>query len=170
MRRMIILSAALSLILSACGGNDKQDSSLEKSFAGKVAKPTSFPEVGLFNFEKNGKWGYWNEEKRIIIPPTFERAESFFEGRAAVTVDGKWGFINSSGKLVIPARYDWAMYFSEGLAPVKVGKKWGYIDRTGELIITPRFGLANDFSGGRAEVSLNGKPGYIDTSGNFTSR
>jgi len=169
MKKMFLLAcltALAPLLLTSCGGDSEEGSPAEAVVTPAKPAATALPEVGLFNFEENGKWGYWNWEKRIIIPPTYDRAEGFFEGMAAVMLDGKWGYIDWTGEMVIPPTFEWAMYFSEGMAPVKIGGKWGYINREGDVVIEPLYSLANDFTDGRAEVEMNGKRFYIDPAGN----
>lgn len=46
----------------------------------------------------NGRWGYVDEQQRWIIQPSFEDAQEFKGGRAAVRQNGKWGFINKRGE------------------------------------------------------------------------
>ncbi len=184
MRMLVLL--ALPALLAACAENTaekpavpaekavsipvREEAAVESSEPERPYAPrpsiTPFPEVGLFNAKRDGKWVYQDEAGNIVLRTEFERAESFFEGRAAVVVEGEWGFIDETGRLVIPAEYEWAMYFSEGLAPVKKNGKWGYIDRSGTMVIEFRFDMANDFAGGYAEIETDGKRGYIDRFGN----
>ena len=55
---------------------------------------------------KDGLWGYINTDGQVAIKPLYERAQSFFEGFAAVKHDGKWGFIDKNGLSIIPCEYD----------------------------------------------------------------
>lgn len=45
----------------------------------------------------NGKWGYINDKNIFIIPPRYEDAKEFKDGKAAVKINGRWGFINKKG-------------------------------------------------------------------------
>lgn len=183
MKMGLLVLMALPALLAACAEKAtekpsapavsvpvREEATVESSEPERPYAPrpsiTPFAEVGLFNVKRDGKWVYLDEAGNIVLRTDFERAESFFEGRAAVVVGGEWGFIDETGRLVIPAEYEWAMYFSEGLAPVKKSGKWGYIDRAGTMVIEPRFDMANDFAGGYAEIEKDGKRGYIDRFGN----
>lgn len=46
----------------------------------------------------SGKWGFINQRKQWVIPPRFEEAKEFQDGRAAAKQGGKWGFINKQGQ------------------------------------------------------------------------
>ena len=114
-----------------------------------------------------------------------QRAHSFSEGLAAVSVNSKWGFINSSGQFVIPPQFGWVGDFSEGLAlvtPAPADQYWkkdtlfGYIDHLGQYAIPARFNWAVSFSEGLAAVCIGpcrnddlsqARNGYIDHSGAF---
>ncbi|MDR3054878.1 MAG: WG repeat-containing protein [Zoogloeaceae bacterium] len=47
---------------------------------------------------KNGKWGYINEQQRMVIQPQFDDAQEFKNGKAPACLNGKCGFINKQGK------------------------------------------------------------------------
>ncbi len=73
----------------------------------------------------------------MVIPLTFEYAEPFSEGFAAVDMGGKWGYIDKTGKLVIKHQFDRAAEFSEGRARVIVGRTRGYINTSGKYVWGP---------------------------------
>jgi hypothetical protein len=123
------------------------------------------------------KWGYADNTGRILIAPSFDEAQRFSEGLAAVAIrigpkpgdqlvdqllappneqQFKWGFINESGQLAVTPQYANVGSFSEGLARVKVGEgfigKWGYINSKGEVLIEPQYYYAEEFKNGRAAV------------------
>lgn len=119
-----------------------------------VKQFTSFPVA--FKNEQH-KWGFIGLNQKFSIPPVYEDAESFSEGRGAVKQNNKWGFVNQSGKLVIPAVYERVLSFSEGLAAVKQNGKYGFIDTTGKIIIPFQFAMAESFHDGIACASTEGK-------------
>lgn len=127
-------------------------------------------------FSKDGKLGFRDRKRVVIIEPKFDFASDFSEGLAAVGVGAypktKWGYIDLKGKVVIKPQYDEAYAFSEGIAAVRMmvteksKGKLGYIDKTGKWIVEPKFDEAEPFQGGRARVRVyKDGYGYINTKG-----
>lgn len=113
-----------------------------------------------------GKNGYINEMGVLAIPPQFEGAGDFHEGRAWIWQAGLMGFIDKSGAIVVEPRYYSVRNFSEGLAAVRDERQqWGYVDVNGKLIVEPQFGEAGDFRQGTARVWQNGKYIFINRQG-----
>jgi len=111
-----------------------------------------------------GKDGYIDQTGRFAIPPQFDRADEFFEGRALVQLGTRSGHIDTSGRFLDdqrPASGD----YSDGLATLRIGGKVGFIDRSGKVIIEARFDAARSFAQGRAAVCLAGRWGFIDRTG-----
>ncbi|MFC1737079.1 WG repeat-containing protein [Candidatus Hydrogenedentota bacterium] len=103
---------------------------------------------GLAVVVTNGEkrlWGYVNTKGEWHIPASYEYAEPFSEGLAAVKLDGKWMYIDSEGNKVIDAQeFHNAGSFEGPLAPVDSIIDWGckdelirigaYINRFGEVV------------------------------------
>lgn len=53
-----------------------------------------------------GKWGYINKLGKLVIKPTFDRADNFSSGLAPACIDRKWGFIDKKGNWTIKPTYD----------------------------------------------------------------
>ena len=155
-------------------------------FSGMGVEGTYFSE-GLMSMPgPNGKWGFVNKDFKFVIPPQFDYAYEFSEGRAEVTVNRKSGFIDKTGKMIVPLKYDMAWSFHDGLARVRrdveVGTQmtghgaqrkyryqYGFIDHAGNEVIPLQFEDATHFSNGYAmavpsEFKLYG---VIDKQGNF---
>lgn len=128
----------------------------------------------------NKKWGYIDERGIFIIPPQFDKAKEFYNGRARVKLKDKWGMIDKNGHIVIPIEFAQLEEFSEGLAKVNqrswgwdlVNKLiqgsggWGFIDTTGKLVIPFQYSEVSSFQNGLAKVKKNEKWGMIDLGGN----
>lgn len=135
----------------------------QQSIAKKISElPPIKNKDGLYKFYKHGKWGYKNEEGKIVIEPSFMEAFNFKEGLACVEIDEKCGFINTKGELVIPMIYDTACSFSEGLASVTKNEKCGYIDKEGNVVFDFIYEAATSFENDIALVKKDGKWGYMD--------
>jgi hypothetical protein len=119
----------------------------------------------LVPVERDGKWGFVNGKLQVVIPPQFEAAKQFSEGRAAVKQYGMWGYVDTAGKVAIQPQFEDAGEFSEGYADVSVGGKRGYIDASGKFVIAPQFDSSSNFFSGFAFVSADGKPTFVDREG-----
>ncbi len=69
-----------------------------------------------------GKWGYLDQQGRVVIAPAFKSALDFSEGLAPVRPEGSnnYGFIDKTGKLVIQPQFEQVWPFTEGKAMVKL--------------------------------------------------
>lgn len=102
--------------------------------------PTDGPDLNpnhwnpaLMPYAHSGKFGYADKAGLLRIPPQFDGAERFIEGRARILLSGRFGFIDTSGQIVIPARFTWANSFHGGYATVWNGQNWDYLDREGQI-------------------------------------
>ena len=136
-------------------------------------KPESKPEprspraMDLTPVEFGSKWGFEDQDGRIVIDALFDSVSKFSEGLAAVELNGEFGYVGVSGRFVIPPRFTQAQEFSEGLAAVQLFYKWGYVDRSGTFAIRPRFEAANPFAEGFAGVKAHNKCGFIKPTGEW---
>jgi WG containing repeat len=124
------------LVLFLCAGCDQAPSAIIQ--AQNTIKPVEKPVLAnkyLFRFMRDGKFGYINEQGKIVIPAQFVRADDFSEGLAGVTIDGKYGMIDQQGKIVIKPQYEFIYQFKNGQAKfLESGGRIGIIDRTGKII------------------------------------
>jgi len=120
--------------------------------------------------EDMGFWGYIDREGKRVILLSFEKAQDFSEGLAAVRQGMRWGYIDTLGKWVIPATYYTAGPFRDGLARVKKGSRYGFVDRTGRFQLRPRYQRATDFEAGRAIVRKGKRYGLINQQGQWVLR
>jgi len=112
-----------------------------------------------FSTEHIKKYGFMDDENKIVINPKYENALDFSEGLAGICTNGKWGFIDTSDILVIACKYDNVCSFHNGFAGVAYRKFdtgmsyiWGFIDKTGKEITQINYEKLNDFSEGFAVV------------------
>ena len=104
-------------------------------------------ESGLIPFRYMNKTGYLDLEGEITIPPKFEAAGKFSDGRALIWLETNevtgYGFIDKTGELITPLFKEAADY-GNGLARVVFesdGVQYaGYLDLEGKL----RYVLAQD--------------------------
>lgn len=60
-----------------------------------------FPNNEIFAFQENGKWGYKDNNNKIIVEPIYDFTTDLNEyGFGGVILDEKWGVINNKGKII----------------------------------------------------------------------
>jgi hypothetical protein len=94
---------------------------------------------GLARIVKQRKIGFIDRSGRIVVPPRYDFALPFCEGRAVVCngcrdigsgdeaelSGGKWGYLDVQGRLAIPLRFEKAESFEGGVAMVvEDGQRW----------------------------------------------
>ena len=115
----------------------------------------------LVSFKEDEKWGYKNNEGRVIIQPTYHLAGQFTKyGLAAVVDDSGWVYISMNGiRILKPYIIDNGPdYFSEGLARFINRGKIGFMDEGGTIVISANFEFAMPFSEGLAAYCVGCKP------------
>ena len=113
------------------------------------------------------QYGFVDSKGDEVIPPRFENATNFQQGRAFAIAPGsrRWGIIDKQGRFICEPIFDQAGEFHGDRAPVRVGEKWGYVDLNGQWMVTPQFTGANEFWNGLARVAWSDGYGYIDIAG-----
>lgn len=162
------------LLMVLTYGNDEVTTSNNRDTLNQNASQKPNSSKNLFPVSENGKWGYVDEQGKMIIEPQFEMASDFKNDRAAVVIIDKGyknlhGYIDKTGKMIVKPQYDEAGDFSDGLAVVSKDYRWGYIDSTGKEVIPLQFVEALDFSEGLAAVYMetdkDAQWGYINKKG-----
>jgi hypothetical protein len=126
----------------------------------------------LESFEdKNGKWGFRDNNKKIIISAKYDEINSnyFLDGRVAVKLNEKWGVIDSLGNEITIFKYNDITCFNDGIAGVKLNDKWGAINKSGKEIVPIIYeDIINSLSScayvyGGLKLKQKNKWGVIDT-------
>lgn len=139
----------------------------------------------------NGKFGYINKNKDVIVPVIYDNVDIFgkpskisvgdfyrsvlsykgdWSGIAmSVQRDGKWGFADKNGIEIVACKYDIVenhISRRDSLIPVAIEDKYGYIDTKGNVAIPLEYEFAGTFSSdGIAPVVKNSKLGFINHKG-----
>lgn len=108
----------------------------------------------LYRIQENKRWGYMNQRGETVIAPRFDRAEDFFEKKAAVSIVGIGaGYIDESGAWQIEPRFSAARSFQDGAAIAGLGSMQAVlIDSSGNPLTARSFSSVQDMSGGFAAV------------------
>jgi len=129
---------------------------------------SSSPTLKLIPYKSGDKWGYIDNEGKILINPQFNYANVFIDGIALVkSAEDKYGYIGEDGKYRINATFKDASSFSEGLAcVVPENGKPQFIDDKGNVKFTVSTGeVCGIFNEGLAPVKIGEKWGYLDKTG-----
>jgi len=144
---------------------DKEGKELTNPVNYRVVKKFS---DGLTKVQKGEKWGYIDENFRIVIPPEFDAGKDYTEGVISVKSGDKWGYIDRNGNWLQEPLFDKAYEFHDGMAMAKIKKTWYYIDKNFQIIDwTRKTEPTNSFSNGLARIKIKGYWGFIDIHGNF---
>lgn len=132
----------------------------------------------LIPFNNNGKWGYCNKNKEILIDCIYDEVGFPYKDLVPVSKDSKIGIIDLHGNQIIPFKYDRITtrekqfilginYFNynEGLLPVFKDYKFGFIDEENELVIPIIYDDVHHFSEGYTGVKKSNKWHFIDKNG-----
>lgn len=123
--------------------------------------------------EKDGRMGYMDSERRLVVPTIYENICRLEEGVFMVINKEKYGFINFQGEKITDIKYDGVIEYEpsdkdkNGLIGVCLNNKWGFINTLGEEICKLQFDSIESFSGGLAKVGIGGKFGFINQKGDL---
>lgn len=125
---------------------------------------------------KEWKWGYITSKGVFAIPPAFDGASDFYDGRAAVKVDWARGYIDHSGAFVVGPIFEAAGDFCNGFATVRLNGETRQIDINGNFTDnetapstqepTRGFNTQYELHDGLVRFTENQKFGYKDKDGN----
>ncbi len=99
--------------------------------------------------DSEGRWGYVDATGHLVIPPVFDWAGPFRDGRAAVSLGGEVVFIDPQGSR-LPADLPTAGEppLPGGLRRVEVNGRFGFVDTTGRFVLRPAFRAMRTFASG----------------------
>ena len=119
---------------------------------------------------KDGKCGFINENKEIVIPFIYDEIGSFGssiadDGLARVKRNGKYGYVNTNGDEVVSVEYDILFLFQTGNSNTarfyKNGKN-GHVNRQGKEVIPPIYNGIRYFSEGLCAAKKDMKWGFVN--------
>lgn len=124
-------------------------------------------EDGLAVVQKNGKFGFVNEEYKEIAPCIYDEIDSFIHGLSIVRIGEMYGAINNEGKITIPLEYpiliDLSIWGPTMLMAVK-NNRFGVVDKSNKTIVPFEFDLVQAMFG-MIIVTKNGKKGLYNHKG-----
>ena len=122
---------------------------------------------GLAQCELDGRWGFVDVGRNVVIPLQYDSVVSFQLGIAAVNLDGKLGVIRQDGKYLIQPEYDTLMPIDCGLYLAQKGAGWGVVsilplsDGTNVLYDLVYDSVRVDEQGGTRVLTLTARDGTV---------
>lgn len=105
---------------------------------------SSFAQTKIYPYRKGKLWGYCDENKKIIVPPTYSITYPYSDGLGLVinydSVQKRYlyGFVDVKGKVIVPIQFISATYFTNERSIVRNATgKYGIIDTKGKIIVQP---------------------------------
>lgn len=116
----------------------------------------------MVRFNKEGKYGFFNTNRKKIANAIYEDAQDFSNGLAAVQQNGLYGFINKMGEVAIAFKYKTVANFVNNKAKVTLGNDYYEIDSSGKetKISKEDFELSNPYQ--IAETNKNSQSNTIN--------
>lgn len=126
-----------------------------------------YNQYNLAKAERNGQYGYINEEKRAVIPIQYDEVEDFTDTKlAVVALDGKKGCFNVDGEEIFEPKYSEITigeYNENGMVFVKADDEENFVDKQGKKIYQS---CEETEAWDWLKVKLNDKFGCVDEDGN----
>jgi hypothetical protein len=123
---------------------------------------------GLVIFKANDKFGFKDQQGRIIISNRYESVKPFYERMAAIKINKKWGFINLDEQLIVQPRYDSVGSFNGNTCIVKKGNLLGVVNIKSNEIIPLNYNIVKRLSNGKFKVQKNNKWGILNRNGSVS--
>ena len=120
---------------------------------------------GLTIFKAKGRYGFRDQEGRIIIANRYDEVKAFHQGMAAIKINNKWGFIDLDEIIRVQPRYDSVANFVNNVSIVRKEGLTGVIDKSGKIIIDLEYDQVLRLSNGKYRVSSNGLWGLMGEQG-----
>lgn len=128
--------------------------------------PLYFGRAGFVDLE--GRYGYVNARREIVIEPNFEWGGDFSRDLAPVRTKAGLRFVGRDGRLRGPViEADRIGPLRDGLSWIERDGRFGFVNAAGRVVIEPKFELVHDFSQGLAVARRGGMYGFIDKQGRF---
>ncbi|WP_332634131.1 WG repeat-containing protein [Halalkalibacter flavus] len=135
---------------------------------------------GLIAFSKTfqDKWGYVDEQGRIVIQPQYTYASPFRDGRAVINmaegIENKYGLIDKNATLLIPPAYNDMTQLGEQRVAVGMardperpfaGSRYGVATTAGGILSDFLYDSVGEYQKGLSSVTAGQTTFFIDRSG-----
>ncbi|MCB2406599.1 WG repeat-containing protein [Hymenobacter lucidus] len=102
-----------------------------------AASPVQTTTARLIPFHKGQKWGYADQNRRLVLPLQYDEAGPFVQEIAWVRIGTLYGYIDGGGNPVTPVQFSKAGTFQRDRATVELNGETFQIDGSGQRVTTP---------------------------------
>ena len=121
--------------------------------------------AGLLIFKANNRYGFKDQQGRIVIANRYEQVKSFNQRMAAVKINNHWGFINLDEQIIIQPLYDSVGFFRDGTCIVQKQGLSGVVNLQGATVLPSQYEQIIRLNDGNFMVKKKGKWGVLSHNG-----
>jgi len=121
--------------------------------------------AGLIIFKNNNRYGFNDQQGRIVIANRYDAVKPFHQRLAAIMINDKWGFINLEEQIIVQPQLDSVGNFSGNLCIVKKNGLLGVINLSGRTIVPTQFKQIELLGNGKLLVKKEDKWGILNENG-----
>lgn len=100
-----------------------------------------YDQNNLIAVKKKGKWGFMNQNSKLIVSYKYDDAFSFYNEGGLVKEDSLWGVIDEKGKYIIESRFHSIVSFDTLGFLIEIEGKKGLLNKRFESILPNEFEL-----------------------------
>ncbi|WP_024773117.1 WG repeat-containing protein [Aquimarina macrocephali] len=120
---------------------------------------------GFSSLKDSLKYGFVDSNGKIVIPPNYEYASDFYNGKANIISNNIPGLVFSNSKCKLYPEYTMTFWYKDDLGLAINDDHSGFVDPDGDVVIPLEYEDAFPFYKGYAAVKKNGKWNYLNLKG-----
>ena len=121
--------------------------------------------------QKDGLYGFINENKERIIDYQYQSVYDFYNEIAIVKKYSLWGFINTKNEIIVPIKYNMVqVYRTQNIVKAQENDLWYLFTLTGEPILNKGFEEIGRIYKDKMMVRKNDKFGLLGIDGKYIIR
>ncbi len=124
----------------------------------------------LYPFPQGGKWGYIDQNGRVVVQPKYRSGGYFVDGVAKVSIiddsgEHVYGFIGLDGKELVPPRFTSVSDFSDGVARIRIRDSYYFLLKNGSALTAQPYDEIQPATNGMSVFKKNDRYGYANATG-----
>lgn len=115
-----------------------------------------------YPYQKNGKWGYIDDNGILRIDTMYDYVAPFYKGVAVAIYEDKVGYIDKNNEILIPFEYDDGEDYLKSLVVVAKGEYFGIINKGNQTVLPFIYDEIGSLKENLVLVEKDKKFGYVD--------